>query len=149
MLLGILVAIEVSTLTWALGALLASLGIAFLLKGFAGTRGSATVAVGTTVLGTAWIGFGLGFVLLLRDIPEHGRLASFTVLIAVFAGDTLAYAVGRTLGPPQARADALAGQDVGGVHRRDGRPPSSPPSSLSTRTATTSSRSARRSCSGS
>lgn len=96
--LGILVAIEVSTLTWALGALLASLGIAFLLKGFAGTRGSATVAVGTTVLGTAWIGFGLGFVLLLRDIPEHGRLASFTVLIAVFAGDTLAYAVGRTVG---------------------------------------------------
>jgi phosphatidate cytidylyltransferase len=96
--LGILVAIEVSTLTWALGALLASLGIAFLLKGFGGTRGSPTVAVGTTLLGVAWIGFGLGFVLLLRDIPDHGRLASFTVLIAVFADDTLAYVVGRFLG---------------------------------------------------
>jgi phosphatidate cytidylyltransferase len=95
---GILVAIQVSTLTWALGAMLASLGIAFVLKGFGGTRGSATVAVGTTLLGTAWIGFGLGFVLLLRDIPEHGRLASFAVLIAVFADDTAAYAVGRLVG---------------------------------------------------
>jgi phosphatidate cytidylyltransferase len=96
--IGILVAIQISTLTWAVGALLASLGIAFLLKGFSGTRGSATVAVGSTLLGTAWIGFGLGFVLLLRDIPDHGRLVSFAVLIAVFAGDTLAYAVGRTIG---------------------------------------------------
>ncbi len=36
--------------------------------------------------------------LLLRDIPSHGRLASFTVLIAVWADDTLAYAAGRALG---------------------------------------------------
>jgi phosphatidate cytidylyltransferase len=96
--LGILLAIQVSTLTWALGALLGSLALAFLLKGFAGTRGSATVAVATTVLGAAWIGFGLGFMLLLRDLPEHGRLVSFAVLIAIFADDTLAYIAGRLLG---------------------------------------------------
>jgi phosphatidate cytidylyltransferase len=96
--LGVLAAIQVSTLTWALGALLASLGIAFLLKGFGATRGSPTAAVGTTMLGTAWIGFGLGFVLLLRDISDHGRLAAFTVVIAVFADDTLAYVTGRFLG---------------------------------------------------
>ena len=44
-LIGVLFAIQVSTLTWALGALLGSLGLAFLLKGFTGTRGSATVSV--------------------------------------------------------------------------------------------------------
>ncbi len=97
-LIGVLVAIQVSTLTWALGALVAVLALAFLLKGLAGTSGSATVSVSTTLLGPAWIGFGLGFVLLLRDIPDHGRLAAYAVLIAVFADDTLAYVAGRTLG---------------------------------------------------
>ncbi len=97
-LIGILFAIQVSTLTWALGALLAVLGLAFLLKGLAGTSGSATVSVSTTLLGPAWIGFGLGFVLLLRDIPQHGRLAAYTMLLAVFADDTFAYLAGRTFG---------------------------------------------------
>jgi len=97
-LIGILFAIQVSTMTWALGALLATIALAFLLKGLGGTSGSATVSVGTTLLGPAWIGFGLGFVLLLRDIPEHGRLAAFTMLLAVFADDTFAYIAGRALG---------------------------------------------------
>jgi phosphatidate cytidylyltransferase len=97
-LIGILFAIQVSTLTWALGALLAVLALAFLLKGIAGTSGSATVSVSTTLLGPAWIGFGLGFILLLRDIPHHGRLAAYTMLLAVFANDTFAYLAGRTLG---------------------------------------------------
>jgi phosphatidate cytidylyltransferase len=97
-LIGVLVALEVSTTTWALGALLASLGIAFLLKGLSGTSGSATVSVATTLLGPAWIGFGLGFVLLLRAMPGHGRLAALTLLLAVFADDTFAYLGGRTLG---------------------------------------------------
>ena len=97
-LVGILVALEVSTTTWALGALLATIGLAFLLKGLAGTSGSATVSVATTLLGPAWIGFGLGFVLLLRAMPAHGRLAAFTLLLAVFADDTFAYLGGRALG---------------------------------------------------
>lgn len=97
-LVGILVAIQVSTLTWALGALLAVVALAFLLKGLAGTSGSATVSVSTTLLGPAWIGFGLGFVLLLRDVHGHGRLAAYTMLLAVFADDTFAYLAGRTLG---------------------------------------------------
>src|ERR1700751_925443 len=96
-LIGILFAIQVSTLTWALGALLAVLALAFLLKGIAGRSGSATVSVSTTLLGPAWIGFGLGFILLLRDIPGHGRLAAFTLLLAVFADDTFAYLGGRLL----------------------------------------------------
>ena len=105
-------------MTWALGALLATIALAFLLKGLGGTSGSATVSVGTTLLGPAWIGFGLGFVLLLRDIPEHGRLAAFTLLLAVFSDDTFAYVGGRAARPPQARAGAVAGKDPRGLPRR-------------------------------
>jgi len=97
-LVGVLFAIQKSTTTWALGALLATLALAFLLKGLGGTSGSATVSVATTLLGPAWIGFGLGFVLLLRDIHGHGRLAAYTLLLAVFANDTFAYLAGRALG---------------------------------------------------
>ena len=102
-LVGVLFAVQVSTMTWALGALLGTLGLAFLLKGFTGTRGSATVSVATTLLGPAWIGFGLGFVLLLRDLPpldghEYGRVAVFAMVLAVFADDTFAYFGGRLLG---------------------------------------------------
>jgi phosphatidate cytidylyltransferase len=97
-LFGVLFAIQVSTMTWALGALLATLALAFLLKGLSGTSGSATVSVATTLLGPAWIGFGLGFLLLLREVHGHGRLVALTLLIAVFADDTFAYLAGRTLG---------------------------------------------------
>lgn len=83
---------------WILGGFLTTLALAFLLKGISDTRQSLTVAVGTTVLGAAWVGLGLSFVLLLRGLPEHGRLAVFTVLLAVFAADTLAYATGRLIG---------------------------------------------------
>src|SRR5215831_10840643 len=51
-----------------------------------------------TVLGVAWIAFGLAFILLLRGLEEHGRLAVFTVLLAVFAADTMAYFVGQLIG---------------------------------------------------
>jgi phosphatidate cytidylyltransferase len=95
---GILYACEVSGLFWAVGALLGALGLAFVLKGLGGTQGSPTVAVGSTVLGTLWIGFGLGSVLLLRDISDYGFEVSLAVLLAVFADDTAAYAFGRLLG---------------------------------------------------
>jgi len=85
-------------IVWMLGGLLTTLAFAFLLKGISETRQSLTVAVATTVLGAAWIAFGLAFVLLLRGIDEHGRLAVFTVLLAVFAADTLAYLVGHLIG---------------------------------------------------
>ena len=94
----ILLGLQLGGLDWGSGGLFVCLALAFLLKGLGDTRGSATVSVGTTVLGTAWIGFGLGYVLLLRDIPEDGRLAAFTVLIAVFAADTAAYIAGRAIG---------------------------------------------------
>jgi phosphatidate cytidylyltransferase len=53
--------------------------------------------MGITVIGVAWIGFGIAHLLLLRDV-EHGRLAIFTVLLAIFADDTAAYLIGRLVG---------------------------------------------------
>ena len=95
---GLLVAVQDGDLVWAIAALLATFALAFLLKGLAATLGSSTVSVGVTVLGTAWIGFGLGCVLLLRDTPEFGFVVSLAVLLAIFADDTAAYFGGRALG---------------------------------------------------
>jgi phosphatidate cytidylyltransferase len=50
------------------------------------------------VLGATWIGFGLGHLLLLRAFTPHGRLLAFTVLLTVWAADTLAFFGGRLLG---------------------------------------------------
>jgi phosphatidate cytidylyltransferase len=83
---------------WMVGGFLSTIALAFLLKGISDTRQSLTVAVATTVLGTGWTGFGLAFMLLLRGIVQHGRLAVFTVLLAVFAADTLAYFTGLLIG---------------------------------------------------
>ncbi len=83
---------------WMTGGFMLTLVLAFLFYGIAETRQTATVTMSTTVLGVAWIALGLGHLLLLRDITEHGRLAVFTVLLAVFADDTAAYLVGRMLG---------------------------------------------------
>jgi phosphatidate cytidylyltransferase len=96
--LAALVGAHVGGVEWMLGGFLSTLVLAFLLYLVATTRAPATAAVSGTVLGTAWIGFGLGFLLLLRDIPEHGRLATFTVVIAVWVDDTVAYLLGRAVG---------------------------------------------------
>jgi phosphatidate cytidylyltransferase len=93
-----LVAEQEGGAVWVAGSLFATVALAFLLKGFADTRQSATVAVGGTVLGVTWIGLGLVALLALRALPVHGRLAAFAVLIAVWAGDTFAYFVGRFVG---------------------------------------------------
>ena len=83
---------------WMVGGFLTTLCLAFLLKGVSDTRQSLAVAVATTVLGVAWVGLGLAYLMLLRGLPEHGRLAIFTVLLAVFGADTLAFLVGRLIG---------------------------------------------------
>ena len=63
---------QLGGLAWMLAGFMATLALAFLLKGLADTTPPTTVSVGTTILGAAWIGLGLGHLILLRDIPEHG-----------------------------------------------------------------------------
>jgi len=93
-----LVGARTGGVVWMLGGFLATFVLAFVLNSIAETRPPATVAVGATIFGTAWIGFGLGFLLLLRELEPKGRLIVFTVLLTVFAADTLAYFGGRLLG---------------------------------------------------
>ena len=95
--LAMLLGVRMGGTAWLLAGFLLALALAFVLQGVAGTRAPATVAIGSTVLGAGWVGFGLAHVALLRELDE-GRLAVFTVVLAVFAADTLAYFVGRLIG---------------------------------------------------
>ena len=85
-------------LDWTLAGFLVTLPFAFVLHWIATTRQSATVAIASTVLGAAWVGLGLAHALLIREIPDNGRLALVTVLLAVWGGDTAAFFAGRLLG---------------------------------------------------
>ena len=93
-----LVGAKVGGPVWMLGGFLTSLLFAFVLNAFAKTRPPATASIGATVLAAAWIGFGLGDIVLLRRLHEEPRAISFTVLLVVFAADTFAYFGGRLLG---------------------------------------------------
>jgi len=93
-----LLGVQLGGLEWMLGGFLATFALAFGLHLVARTRASATVAVASTVLGAGWIGLGLGHLVLLRGFEEHGQLAAFTVLLAVWAADTAAYLTGRLVG---------------------------------------------------
>ena len=96
--LTVLLGVELGGVPWMLGGFLATLALAFVVQGLTGSRSSATVALASTMLGVAWIALGIGHVLLLRDVEIHGQLAVFTVLLAVFAADTVAYFAGRLVG---------------------------------------------------
>lgn len=93
-----LVGARTGGLPWMLGGFLATFVIGFLLHALARTKAPATAAIGSTVLSAAWIGLGLGHILLLRQMHAEPRLLAFTVLLTVWASDTLAYAGGRLLG---------------------------------------------------
>ena len=83
---------------WLLGGVMATFAFAFALNAVASTRPPATVAIGATVLGATWIGFGLGHLLLLRHEHVHAQLLAFTVLLTVWAADTFAFFGGRLFG---------------------------------------------------
>jgi phosphatidate cytidylyltransferase len=96
--IGAIVGARMGGPEWALAGFLVTVPLAFLLKGFSGTRGPTAVSVASTVLAAAWVGLGLAHIVLLREIPIDGELAVFTVLLAVFADDTAAYFAGRLVG---------------------------------------------------
>jgi phosphatidate cytidylyltransferase len=110
-------------LLWLLGGFLTTFALAFVLHALSSTRAPTTAAIGSTVLGSAWIGLGLGFVLLLRQMHAEGRLIGFTVVLAVFAADTVAYLTGRLAGrhrlaprlSPKKTWEGLVGGAVAGI----------------------------------
>src|SRR5579859_2075411 len=51
---------------WMFAGFLSTFVVAFALQAVSRTRAPATAAVGSTVLGAAWVGLGLAFLLLLR-----------------------------------------------------------------------------------
>jgi len=95
-----LVGAELGGVEWLFAGLLSTFVFAFGLYGIAETRQSGTVTIATTTLGAFWIGAGIAHLLLLRDLGTEylGRLSIFTVLLAVWAGDTAAYFTGRLVG---------------------------------------------------
>jgi phosphatidate cytidylyltransferase len=93
-----LLGLQLGGLEWMLGGLLATFVLAFVVYGLGGVRQSATTSFGVTLLGVAWVGAGIGCLLLIRDIPEFGFWAVMTVLFTVFAADSGAFFVGRALG---------------------------------------------------
>jgi len=109
-----LLGVQLGGVAWLFAGILGALAVSFLVYGFSDARPSATAAMGTTLLGVAWVGGGLGCLLLVRDIPENGRLAIFTVLIAVFADDTAAYFVGRLIGRHRLAPTISPGKSVEG-----------------------------------
>jgi phosphatidate cytidylyltransferase len=123
---GVLVALvgaEAGGPAWLLGGFLTTFVLAFLFHALASTRAGTTATLSSTVLGSAWIGLGLGFVLLLREMHTEGRLIALTVVLTVFAADTVAYLTGRALGrhklasrlSPKKTWEGLFGGAVAGV----------------------------------
>jgi phosphatidate cytidylyltransferase len=110
-------------LVWLVGGFLATFVLGFALHAFASTRAPTTAALGSTVLGSAWVGLGLGFILLLRQMHTQPRLIAFTVVLSVFAVDTFAYLAGRAFGrhrlaprlSPRKTWEGLVAGLVGGV----------------------------------
>ena len=93
-----LVGARTGGIVWLFAGFLATFVFGFVLHALSSTRAPTTAAVGSTVLGAAWIGPGLGFLLLLREMPAHGRLIAFTVVLTAWAAATFAYFGGRLLG---------------------------------------------------
>jgi phosphatidate cytidylyltransferase len=93
----VLVAAELGGTPWLVASIGGTFVLSFLVFGISDARPSFTGAMGTTMLGVVWVAGGLAALILVRD-AERGRLALLTVLLTVWADDTAAYFVGRTVG---------------------------------------------------
>jgi phosphatidate cytidylyltransferase len=93
-----LVGAELGGPPWLVAGVVGTFLFAFLIFGISDARPSFTASMGTTLLGVVWVAGGLALLIILRDVPKHGRLAVFTVLLAVWADDSAAYFIGRLLG---------------------------------------------------
>jgi phosphatidate cytidylyltransferase len=78
-------------------------------------RDGIVVAMGATVLGTAWIGLPLVHAVLLRELPDHGAALLIDVLVGTFATDTGAYATGRMFGSHRIAPDLSPNKTIEGL----------------------------------
>jgi phosphatidate cytidylyltransferase len=93
----VLVGTELGGPPWLVAGIGGTFVLSFLVFGISDARPSFTAAMGSTMLGVVWVAGGLAALVLIRD-ADRGRLALLTVLLAVWADDTAAYFVGRTIG---------------------------------------------------
>ena len=136
----------VAASTWMLGGLLATLALAFLLKGISrDARGGDRVDLRDRA-GAAWIGFGLGFCCSCATSPTTAGSRVHRAARRV-GGRHVRLLRRPAARPAQAGAGALARARRGRASSSAPRRRSSSPSSRSTRRHT-SCRSGRRSCSG-
>lgn len=98
---GILFAVHQGSLVWGLLPLFGTIVLSFWLAVVADVRQAGVVRLGVTLLGVVWIGFGLGFLLAVRDIDGPGAWGEtllIAVLIGVWLSDIFAYAGGKLFG---------------------------------------------------
>src|SRR4051794_32178359 len=84
---GVLIVIHTHGLVWSLAPLLGTLVLGFALSAVADVRQQAIVQLAVTLLAVAWIGYGIGFLVALRDVPygdDWGRQLLFAVLVGVW-----------------------------------------------------------------
>jgi phosphatidate cytidylyltransferase len=86
-----------------LGAVALTVGLGAVFGMVVGPRPGVSARVGLTVLGALYVGFGFGFLLLMRrlalpEAPEFGRDMVLTVVFGTWAGDTMAYFTGKWFG---------------------------------------------------
>jgi phosphatidate cytidylyltransferase len=93
-----LLGLQLGGLSWMVAGILSTLLFSFVFFGLSDVRPSATTSFGVTLLGVVWVGTGIGFLLLVRDIPDNGFWATMAILFTVFAADTGAFFVGRAIG---------------------------------------------------
>jgi phosphatidate cytidylyltransferase len=96
--LGAYLGAELGDAEWMLAGFLVVFPLAFVFAAVSAVRQSTTVAIATTVMGAAWIGFGLAHLILLHRLEPDGQDAILAVLLTVFATDTFAYVGGRLAG---------------------------------------------------
>ena len=115
---AIILATHQGGLAWALAPLMGTLLLAFWLSAVGDVRQAATVQLGVTLLGVCWIGFGLAFLVALRDIAEPadwGKQLVIAVLVGVWLSDTFAFFGGRMFGRRKLASEISPNKTVEGL----------------------------------
>ena len=81
----------------AMGATAATLLLTFALAAIPGPRKGVSVRIGVTLLGLVWVGWGVAYLLFIRQLP-NGLWLTLLVVFGTWAGDTVAYFAGRYFG---------------------------------------------------